>query len=176
MTLEAFADTIIPGEKRFPDDVAVAGASAGGGAVAAGALELLSHPAGGLAESLDGLSQMLNLHAMLYANERGLALDEALPSFVALPFAARTELVAQLTHPEHPEKPLWVGLALFSNMAFDSAAHLPTLEALAAKHPGLTAMGYAQPDPDGVWRFPDSSYGRPLARIHPNTTSTGSPA
>src|SRR4051812_23930655 len=33
LTLEAFADTIIPGEKRSPDDVAVAGAAEGGGAV-----------------------------------------------------------------------------------------------------------------------------------------------
>ena len=37
LVLEAFADTIIPGEKRTPDDRAVAGASVGGGAVAAGA-------------------------------------------------------------------------------------------------------------------------------------------
>ena len=38
LTLEAFADTILPGEKRTPDDTAVAGVSDGPGAVAAGAL------------------------------------------------------------------------------------------------------------------------------------------
>jgi hypothetical protein len=41
ITLKAFADTIIPGSKRGPDDVAIAGAGNGPGAVAAGALELL---------------------------------------------------------------------------------------------------------------------------------------
>ncbi|MFD0887667.1 DUF5987 family protein, partial [Streptosporangium algeriense] len=30
MTLEAFADTIVPGEKRSPGDEAVAGAAEGG--------------------------------------------------------------------------------------------------------------------------------------------------
>ncbi|HYS37141.1 MAG TPA: DUF5987 family protein, partial [Pseudonocardiaceae bacterium] len=41
MTLEAWADTIIPGEKRWPDDRAIAGVSTGGGSVAAGAIEVL---------------------------------------------------------------------------------------------------------------------------------------
>ncbi|MET8067907.1 DUF5987 family protein, partial [Micromonospora sp. NPDC005313] len=36
MTLEAFADTIIPGERRHATDRAVAGAADGGGAVASG--------------------------------------------------------------------------------------------------------------------------------------------
>jgi len=45
MTLEAFADTIVPGEKRSPDDHAIAGAASGPGAVGAGALELLRTPA-----------------------------------------------------------------------------------------------------------------------------------
>ena len=48
MTLEAFADTFVPGEKRSPDDVAIAGAAAGPGAVEAGALELLEMPATGV--------------------------------------------------------------------------------------------------------------------------------
>lgn len=43
MTLEAFADTIVPGEKRSPDDQAIAGAVTGGGAVVAGAVERWSH-------------------------------------------------------------------------------------------------------------------------------------
>ena len=98
------------------------------------------------------------------------------PPFVALDFAQRTALVRRLTDPEHPEKQLWIGLALFSNMAYDSAAHLNTTDALAAGHPGLLAIGYATPDPDGLWRFPRFSYGRRLAPLHPNTTPTGSPA
>ncbi|MEU8373311.1 DUF5987 family protein [Micromonospora sp. NPDC048894] len=176
MTIEAFADTIVPGEKRSPDDQAVAGAAPGGGAVAAGALELLELPAGGLADSLDGLALTLDMHAGEYAAEQGIALDPALPAFVALPFAHRTELVRRLTDPEHPEKQMWVGLALFSNMAFDSAAHLPTVAALADGHPGLLHIGYHRPDADGLWRYPNYSYGRPLAPLHPDTTPTGSPA
>jgi hypothetical protein len=37
-------------------------------------------------------------------------------------------------------------------------------------------MGYAKPGDDGLWRFADYSYGRPLARIHPDTTPAGNPA
>jgi hypothetical protein len=176
MSLEAFADTILPGEKRFPGDRAVAGVSAGGGAVAAGAVELLQHPAGGFADSLAGLMFMLNTHAAEYAAETGLDLDTDVPGFVALPYADRRALMIRLTAVDHPEKAMWVGLSMFATMAFDAAAHMSTPDAIAQGHPGLTIMGYAQPDADGLWRFPHFSYGRQLAKVHPNTTSTGSPA
>jgi hypothetical protein len=175
MTLEAFADTIIPGEKRGPDDVAIAGVSTGGGAVAAGALELLQTDATGVTAGLVPLSDMLNAHAARHAGEQGLSLDESVPAFVALPYEHRAALVAELTAPGHPEKDGWVLLALFSNMAFDIAAHLPTREALEAGHPGLLTLGFAKPDEDGLYRFPDYSYGKPLARLHPATTASGSP-
>lgn len=174
MTLEAFADTIVPGEKRSPDDAAIAGVASGGGAVAAGALELLNTPATGVTAGLAPLSQLLNGHAQAYAAEQGLELDAALPAFVALPYEHRAELVLRLTAQGNPERDGWVLLALFSNMAFDLAAHLHTAEALAAGHPGLTAMGFAKPDADGLWRFPDYSYGRPLASLHPDTIASGS--
>lgn len=176
MTLEAFADTIIPGEKRFAGDHAVAGVSEGGGAVAAGALELLHTPATGVTEGLDYLIQALNGHAEAHAAEHGLELDQAVPPFVALPYRHRTAVVHALTGPGHPEKDFWVALALFSNMAFDSAAHLHTTDAIAAGHPGLLAMGFAEPDSDGLWRFPGYSYRRALAALHPDTTASGSPA
>jgi hypothetical protein len=176
MTLEAFADTIIPGEKRFPDDHAIAGVSTGGGAVVAGALELLETPATGVTAGLGPLSQMLNLHATGYAERTGRALDESLPPFVGLSYADRSALVQELTAPGHPEKDGWVVLALFSNMAYDSAPHLHTAAALEAGHPGLTSMGFEKPGADGRWRFPEFSYGRALATIHPNTTESGSPA
>jgi hypothetical protein len=174
-TLEAFADTIIPGAKRFPDDRAVAGVAAGGGAVAAGALELLETPATGVTAGLDYLAQALNGHAETYAAEQGLSLDSSVPPFVALPYEQRVALVLRLTAPGHPEKDGWVLLALFSNMAYDVGAHLHTTEAIAAGHPGLVAMGFAKPDADGLWRFPDYSYRRPLADLHPATTASGSP-
>ncbi|RKT19440.1 hypothetical protein BX285_3898 [Streptomyces sp. 1114.5] len=175
MTLEAFADTIVPGEKRSPDDRAVAGASTGGGAVQAGAIELLETPATGLSNALDDYQQALNAHAGAYAAEHGLRLDDSVPPFVALPFADRTSLVQSLTGTGHQERELWVLLALFANMAFDTAAHLHTTDALAAGHPGLTMMGFMQPGDDGLWRFPEYSYGKQLADPHPGTTSSGSP-
>lgn len=176
MTLEAFADTIVPGEKRGPDDRAVAGAATGGGAVAAGAVELLRMPAGGLDGLLDSLVAALNEHGRRYAAEHGTTLDETVPPFVGLSFAARTELVRTLTAPGHPEKELWVSLVMFSNMAWDTGAHRPLAEALAAGHPGLTTLGFRPPDSDGLWRFPQFSYRRRLADPHPDTTPSGSPA
>jgi hypothetical protein len=176
MVLEAFADTIIPGEKRWPNDRAVAGVVSGGGAVAAGAVSLLELPAGGFVTALDSLAASLDDHASAYADEHGLTVSGDVPPFVALPFADRTALVAELTAPAHPEKEMWIGLAIFSTMAFDSAAHLSTPEAIAAGHPGLMTIGYARPGPDRLYRFPDYSYGRQLAPPHPATTATGSPS
>ncbi|GAA4549714.1 DUF5987 family protein [Amycolatopsis samaneae] len=176
LTLEAYADTIVPGEKRSETDRAIAGASAGPGAVEAGALELLHTEATGVTVGLPYLAQSLNDHAKSYAGEHDLVLDDDVPPFVALPFAHRTALVRQLTAPGHPEKDGWVSLSLFCNMAFDSAAHLHTADAIRAGHPGLLALGYREPDPDGFWRFPKFSYGRKLAEVHPDTTPSGSPA
>ena len=176
ITIEAFADTILPGEKRSPDDRAIAGAADGAGAVAAGAVELLEQPGGGMAEALDSLAFSLNEHATEYADEQGLTLDSDVPAFVALPFDHRTALVQLLTAPDQPDKQMWVSLAVFCTMAFDSAAHLRTADAIADGHPGLLTIGYARPDGDGLWRFPRYSYGRQLADVHPHTTSTGSPA
>ncbi|HEY0636177.1 MAG TPA: DUF5987 family protein [Pseudonocardiaceae bacterium] len=174
MTLEAFADTIIPGEKRFPGDRAIAGVATGGGAVVCGALELLELPATGVTAGLLPLSMALNGHATAYAEEHGLTLDDTVPPFVALEYEHRHAVVARITAPGHPEKDGWVLLALFSNMAFDVAAHKSTGEAIAEGHPGLLAMGFSKPDADGLWRFPDYSYRRELASVHPDTNETGS--
>ncbi len=176
ITLEAFADTILPGVKRGPGDRAIAGVCDDPGAVEAGALELLHDPATGVTDGLPHLAQSLNGHAVAYAQERGLTLDEDVPPFVALDYDDRVELVARLTAPGHPEQSGWVLLAMFANMAFDSAAHRSTGEAIADGHPGLIQMGFAKPDSDGLWRFPDFSYGQELAKRHPNTTESGSPA
>jgi hypothetical protein len=176
MTLEAFADTIIPGNKRWPGDRAVAGVSPDGGAVAGGALELLESPAGGLSQHLPGLAAMLNGHAREYAGEQGLELDDSVPAFVSLDYDHRAALVLRLTARDHPERQGWVNLAMFANMSFDTGAHLHTADALAGGHPGLMILGFTPPDADGLWRFPDYTYGRQLAEIHPATTASGSPA
>ncbi len=175
MTLEAYADTIIPGERRGPADRAVAGAVTGGGAVASGAVELMRSPEGGLAGVLDSLADGLNEHARDYTARIGLDPDPGVPPFVALEFADRVALARELLAPGHPEQELWVSLAMFSAMAWDTGAHMHTTDAMAAGHPGLTAMGFMPPEPDGTWRFPRFSYGRALAAIHPRTTSRGDP-
>jgi hypothetical protein len=176
LTLEAFADTFVPGEKRSPDDVAIAGAAPGPGAVAAGAIELLETPAAGVADGLDDIVSTLNDHASSYADEHGISGDAAVPPFVALDYEHRSALMRELTAPDHPEKEFWILTALFCFMAFDTAAHTDTVQAMENGHPGLRMMGFAEPDPDGLWRFPDFSYGRQLARPHPDTTPNGDPA
>jgi hypothetical protein len=176
LTLEAFADTIVPGETRGPGDRAIAGAMPGPGAVAAGALELLANPATGLTEGLPGLASALNEHARAHAGEHGVILDPSVPPFTALPFEHRTAIVRTLMAPGHAEKDLWVLLALFCFMAFDTGAHMHTVDAIATGHPGLATMGFARPGADGLWRFADFSYGRQLASLHPDTTPAGDPA
>lgn len=179
MTLEAFADTIVPGRKRSSDDVVIAGVASSGGAVEAGALDLLFTEATGITEALGPLSELLNKHAengnLTNRDSRNLEFDPSLPPFVRLSYDGRRELIRRLTAPEHPEREGWVSLALFCNMAFDSAAHMHTSDALKQRHPGLVAMGFASPDSDGVWRFREHSYGRALANVHPATTSAGDP-
>ncbi|MFC8538608.1 DUF5987 family protein [Streptomyces sp. NPDC057249] len=172
--LEAYADTIIPGEKRHPDDRAVAGVSRGGGAVASGAIAVLETPEGGMAPALDDLARMLDEHAARYRTERGLTPDEHEP-FVGLGYDDRLALVGELLAPEHPEHAMWAGLAMFAFMAFDTGAHMHTADAIAAGHPGLATLGFAPPGEDGLWRFPAYSYGRQLADVHPDTDPTGSP-
>ncbi|KUJ44262.1 regulator [Verrucosispora sp. FIM060022] len=176
MVLEAYADTILPGEKRWPGDRAVAGVSSDGGAVAAGALLALRSPEGGLAPALDALADGLDEHAEEYAAETGIELDPEVPAFVSLDFPDRVRLVQRLTDPTHPEREAWISLAMFSVIAFDAAAHSHTVEALDAGHVGLKIIGFRQPDSDGLWRFDTYSYGRQLAQPHPDTTASGSPA
>ncbi|MBM2620118.1 regulator [Actinoplanes sp. LDG1-06] len=175
MTLEAFADTVIPGCKRFPDDPAICGVSDDPGAVEAGALTVLADPALGLTEALDGMAGLLNMHAGAYQRRTGAAVDPALPAFVALAFDDRTALVQELTDPAHAERDVWFGAALFCTMAFDCAPHKHTVEAMAEGHPGLRLLGYAPPGADGQWGFEHFSYGRALAPPHPDTTPSGSP-
>jgi hypothetical protein len=168
-TLEAFADTIVPGEKRSPDDRAIAGVSEGGGAVAAGAVPLLETDAGGMEPMLDDLATALNAHAVKYREEKGLPSDDSVPAFVSLDYDDRITLLRRLLDPEHPEKQLWAGLAMFSNMAFDTNAHMHTVDAIRTGQPGLLTVAWRPPDEDGIWRFPNFSYRRQTARVHPDT-------
>src|SRR3954447_638489 len=95
-TMEAWTDTIVPGEKRSPSDRAIAGATPGPGAVQAGSWELMNDPDVGLAPLLPALAAGLNAQAASYAAGKGIALEPTVPPFVALAFDDRTALAEKL--------------------------------------------------------------------------------
>lgn len=175
-TLEAFSDTVIPGAKRYPTDRAIAGAAVGPGAVQAGALDLMNFPAVGIGPGLPALAAMINAKAVAYAAAQGLVLDPTVPPFVALDFRHRTALAVELLDFSQPDYLAYYALAAVACLAFHTAGHLHTADAVRAGHPGLKALGFPMPDADGLWRFPVFSYRRRLARRHPHTTRTGHPA
>ncbi|MFE9096815.1 DUF5987 family protein [Streptomyces sp. NPDC007264] len=175
-TLEAFADTLIPGQRRFSGDVVVAGAVTGPGAVQAGVVSLLESPQLPVAPLLPAIAALLDARAVAYAALRLIWLSPTRPPFVGLSFSDRTALVGGLFGPDDPDRPIWQVMSLLVGLAFDTAGQQDTVEALGQGHPGLTWLRFPQPDPDGLWRFPEYSYGRPLAELHPNTTASGSPA
>ena len=174
-TLEAFADTLIPGEKRSPSDRAIAGAAAGAGGVQAGALAPMAWPAAGVAPALPALAAGLNVRVVAYAAPRLIVLDPTVPPLVSLGFAERTDFLVSLIDGTDPERLVWYALAGLVFIAYHTAGHLPTVGAIAAGHPGLAAIGFPAPQADGLWRFTNFSYGRPLATKHRRTTRTGSP-
>lgn len=173
-TLEAFADTLIPGEKRSPLDRAIAGAVSGPGAVQAGAIDLMNSPAAGVATFLPAIAVALNARATAFAAQQGILLDPTVPPIVALDFEQRTALLVQLLDGTDPDQVLWFAVAALAFLAFHTAGHLDTAAAIAAGHPGLAAIGFPAPNPDGLWRFPTASYRRVLAPKHPRSKK-GSP-
>ena len=175
-TLEAWSDTIVPGERRSRDDRVVAGAAEGPGAVQAGAWRLLNDPDVGLGPALPALSAALNAEAVTEAARARLVLDPTVPPFVALPFGHRTALAVRLLGGSGSDQLVWYALAAVAMLAFHTAAHLDTVEAVRRGHPGLAWLRFPRPDADGLWRYEHFSYRRALARRHPRTTSTGHPA
>jgi enediyne biosynthesis protein E8 len=177
MTLEAWADTLIPGRKRYASDYAIAGAARGAGAVQAGAIEFMQFGPTGVSESLPAFVAALSAEATSYAASHRLALDPTLPPFVALRFRDRKTLVASLTgQTSGDQQLLWFAFSGLVFLAYHTAGYLHTAHAVRSGHPGLTAIGFPEPDEDDLWRFPHFSYQRKLARRHPRTTKTGQPA
>ena len=175
-TLEAWSDTMVPGEKRTPGDRAIAGAATGPGAVQAGALELMRFGPVGLAPALPALAAGLNAQAVRYAATAGVLLDPTVPPFVTLSFEHRTALALELLEGTLPDQLAWYGLAGVATLAFHTAGHLSTADAVRSGHPGLAWIDFPPPDSDGLWRYPVFSYRRVLAEPHPRTTASGSPA
>lgn len=175
-TLEAFADTLIPGEKRSPTDRAIAGVVDGPGAVQAGAVDLLRFPPAGIASVIGPVAAGLTARAVSFAASEGIALDPTVAPWVSLDFDQRTELAVLLLDGSDPDAALWEAVGALVFLAYHTAGHLPTAAAVRDGHPGLTGIRFPAPDADGLWRFPDHSYRRPLARPHPATVGAGHPA
>jgi hypothetical protein len=175
-TLEAFADTLIPGEKRAANDRAIAGAAAGAGAVQAGAVDLLRFGPAGTAEVVPAVAAGLNVRAIQYAAQHGIVIDPTVPPLVALDFVARTELLVQILDGTDPDQLAFFAIAALVFLAYHTAGHLHLADAVRNGHPGLAAIGFPQPDADDVWRFREFSYRRALARNHPRTSKRGNPA
>lgn len=173
-TLEAFADTLIPGEKRSPLDRAIAGAATGPGAVQAGALDLMNAPAAGVAAFLPAVAAGLNARATAFAATNGILLDPTVAPLVSLDFAERSAFLVEILDGTDPDQVLWFAVAALAFLAYHTAGHLDTVAAIAAGHPGLAAIGFPAPNADGLWRFPEASYRRVLAPKHPRA-KRGSP-
>jgi hypothetical protein len=174
-TLEAYADTLIPGEKRFPGDRAIAGVVTGAGAVQGGAIEMMNFPPVGFQPVLPFVALGINVYAFLYALLNGIALDPTVPPFVSLDFASRTALLVAILAGNGEDQRVFYGLAAVCFIAYNTAGYLPTAVAISEGHPGLAAIGFPPPNPDGLWRFPEFSYQRVLARAHPRS-KRGNPA
>lgn len=174
-TLEAFSDTLIPGQKRFDGDYAVAGVVKGPGAVQAGAIAMMTFPPAGISDALPAFAAGLTAAAAAYVAEHRVVVDPTLPPLVALSFADRTAVVEQLLDPGQADFLAWYALAAFPFLAFHTAGQLDTAYAVRHHHPGLEMIGFPLPDPDGLWRFPEYSYRRQLAQPYPATTPGGNP-
>jgi hypothetical protein len=175
-TLEAFSDTMIPGEKRFAGDRAIAGVVSGPGAVQAGAVAFMEFPPVGLAPALPALAAAITAQAVQYAAQHAIVLDPTVAPWVSLTFAQRTGLAVDILTFSHVDYLPYYALAALPFLAFHTAGHLHTVDAVRHGHPGLASIKFPPPDADGLWRFPTFSYRRQLARTSPRTTASGSPS
>jgi hypothetical protein len=130
----------------------------------------------GVGPALPALAAAVNARAAAYAAAQQLVSDPTVPPFVGLDFTHRTRLAVELLDFTQPDYLAYYALAALACLGFHTAGHLHTADAVRNGHPGLATLGFPQPDPDGLWRFPEFSYRRRLARQHPHTTRSGNPA
>jgi hypothetical protein len=155
-TLQAFADTIIPGRKVETTELgnpvsagAIAGVDNLPGAVETDALALYHHP-------LVGFDA---LEPAFLADLEGRAAQHG-GDFLSLGFDARTQVCIEGLAYDSPERLLWEAAAAVPFTAFCAAALVP--EATAAKAAGYRVMGLPGVAPAGYRR--GFSYGRRLSR------------
>jgi hypothetical protein len=131
----------------------------------------------GVEAALPAFVAALNAEALSYAASNRIVPDPTLPPFVALRYRDRKGLVASLTDQTSGDQQLlWFAFSGLVFLAYHTAGYMHTARAVRSGHPGLTAIGFPEPDDDDLWRFPHFSYRRRLAHVHPRTTKTGQPA
>jgi hypothetical protein len=156
-TLQAFADTLIPGRPATKTDLgdpidprAIAGVDSEPGAVEAGALRLFHDPLIGF----DALEApfLADLSARSAAVGGG--------EFLLLPYDKRVDVCTSGLDFSNPSRTLWEAAAAVPFTAFCGAAEHPIGTSENAS--GYRVMGYPGAAPNGYQR--DYSYARPLSR------------
>ena len=154
-TLQAFADTIIPGRKAERTDLgnailpgAIAGVDHRPGAVEADALALYHHPLVGFDALEPGFLTDLNARSLAHGGP-----------FLLLPFEARVQVCREGLDFANSSRVMWEAAAAVPFTAFCAAALVP--EQRADKASGYRVMGLPGAAPRGYRRF---SYRRRLSR------------
>ena len=161
-TLQAFADTILPGAKTATTDLgnavhplAIAGVDALPGAVQADALALFHHPEVGFDALEPAFLGELEARSLAHGAD-----------FLHLGFAARVQVCLAGLAFENPTRVVWEAAAAVPFTAFCAAALIPN--ATAAGACGYRVMGLPGIAPNG---YGDASYGLALGA---ERTRTGS--
>ena len=153
-TLQAFADTMIPGARVSTTDLgnpvdpaAIAGADALPGAVQADALALYHHPEVGFDALAPAFLAELESRSLPYGNV-----------FLSLPFNDRIQVCLAGLDFANPTRLVWEAAAAVPFTAFCAAALIR--DATAATASGYRVMGLPGPAPAG---YRDFSYRRRLS-------------
>jgi hypothetical protein len=157
-TLQAFADTLIPGRKATRTDLgdeihpqAIAGVDSSPGAVEADALRVFHDPLVGF-DALTG---------PFLTDLSGRSLQQGNPSFLALDFERRTKVCVAGLSFKNPDRALYEAAAAIPFTAFCAAAEHPI--GTSSNASGYRVMGYPGAAPNG-YRYTRFSYRRKLAR------------
>jgi hypothetical protein len=154
-TLQAFADTIIPGRRAERTDLgdeihpdAIAGVDDEPGAVEADVLRLYHHPLTGFDTIEPVFLAELSARSVRYGGP-----------FLSLAFEQRTAVVMEALSFDNDDRVLYEAAAAVPFTAFCAAAVHPSGTSRNAS--GYRVMGYPGAAPQGYRRY---SYGRKLAR------------
>jgi hypothetical protein len=157
-TLQALADTLVPGRKAARTDLgdpidprSIAGVDTLPGAVEADALRLYHDPLIGF----DALEEPF----LADLSARSLAVGGN-PAFLLLPYEKRVQVALDGLDFSNPTRTLWEAAAAVPFTAFCGAAEHPTGTSQNAS--GYGVMGYPGAAPNGYQT--DFSYGRPLSK------------